>query len=60
MLDFCILNFPAVATIYDFIIISRRYRYRYGLHFVHGLQYWRTTLSFTGILDFWSSRQAPR
>jgi len=58
MLDFCILNFPAAATIYDLKIISRRYRC--GLHFVHGLQYWRTTLSFTCILDFWSSRQAPR
>jgi len=58
MLDSHILIFPAVATSADLRIISRRYRW--GLHFVQGLQYWRATLSFTGILDFWSSRQAPR
>jgi hypothetical protein len=58
MLDFGILNFPAVATVADLKIISRRYRC--GLHFVHGLQYWRTWLSFAGILDCWSSRQPPR
>jgi len=58
MLDTGILIFPAVVTVADLKIISRRYRC--GLHLVHGLQYWRTTLSFTGILDCWSSRQAPR
>jgi len=58
MLDLGILNFPSVATAADLKIISRCYRS--GLHLVHGLQYWRATLSFTGILDFFSSRQAPR
>jgi len=50
--DSAILIIPAVATVYDLKIISRLYRG--GLHLVHGLQYWRTWLSFTGILDFWS------
>jgi hypothetical protein len=34
--------------------------YRCGLHFVHGLQYCRTKLSFTGILEFCISRQQAR
>jgi hypothetical protein len=58
MLDFGIRIFPAVVSAADLKIISRSYRC--GLHFVHGLQYWRTWLSFTGILEFRSSRQAPR
>jgi len=41
--DSGILIFPADATVSDLKIISRRYRC--GLHFVHGLQYWRTWLN---------------
>ena len=56
--DSGILIFFSVETAADFKIIFRRYRC--GLHFVHGLQYSRTWLSFAGIPDFLSSRQPPR
>jgi len=58
MFDSGILIFPADVTVSDLKIIYSRYRC--GLHFVHGLQYWRTWLSLTGILDCWSSRQPTR